>query len=413
MNLLLRPARLKGFPGRRHRSTGWSIFDPSVLMPTAVLLRSALLNNSKSFARFCEQHHVSFAPHGKTTMSPELFQIQLRDGAWAITAATAFQARTMIEHGVSRVFIANEVVAPGDIAWLADATQDGCEVYCCVDSLAAVKILDSGLAGLQKGQQVPVLVELGVPQGRTGTRSVIEALAVAQEVSSSDHLRLVGASGFEGIITATETQSAEERVNQFLADLRRLVDEMIALNMLRDIDEVLLAAGGSVYFDQVVEQLHRETSIVQERVIVRSGCYISHDDGVIHDLSPLGAVPRTPGDVFQAALEIWGVVLSRPESTRVVVGVGKRDASTDGLLPIAKKMVRKGGTRPEPWSSLGRAIRVDDQHAYLEVAPSEDIAVGDFVGFGISHPCTTFDKWRAIPIVDDNYRVVDIANTFF
>lgn len=413
MNLLLRPARLKGFPGRRHRSTGWSIFDPSVLMPTAVLLQSALLNNSKSFARFCEQHHVSFAPHGKTTMSPELFRIQLRDGAWAITAATAFQARTMIEHGVSRVFIANEVVAPGDIAWLADATQDGRKVYCCVDSLAAVKILDSGLAGLLKGQQVPVLVELGVPQGRTGTRSVIEALAVAQEVSGSDHLRLVGASGFEGIITATETQSAEERVNQFLADLRRLVDEMIALNMLRDIDEVLLAAGGSVYFDQVVEQLHREKPIVQERVIVRSGCYISHDDGVIHDLSPLGAVPRTPGDVFQAALEIWGVVLSRPEPTRVIVGVGKRDASTDGLLPIAKKMVRKGGTRPEPWSSLGRAIRVDDQHTYLEVDPSEDIAVGDLVGFGISHPCTTFDKWRAIPIVNDNYRVVDIANTFF
>ena len=346
-------------------------------------------------------------------MSPELFRIQLRDGAWAITAATAFQARTMIEHGVSRVFIANEVVAPGDIEWLAAATRDGREVYCCVDSLAAVKILDSGLAGLIKRQKVPVLVELGVPQGRTGTRSVIEALAVAQEVSSSGHLRLVGASGFEGIIIATETQSAEERVNQFLADLRRLVDEMIALNMLHDIDEVLLAAGGSVYFDQVVEQLHRETPIVQERVIVRSGCYISHDDGVIHDLSPLGAVPRTPGDVFQAALEVWGVVLSRPEPTRVIIGVGKRDASTDGLLPIAKKIVRKGGTRPEPWSSLGRAIRVDDQHAYLEVDPSEDIAVGDFVGFGISHPCTTFDKWRAIPIVDDNYRVVNIANTFF
>ena len=413
MNLFLRLTRLKGFPGRRHRSTGWSIFDPSVLMPTAVLLQSALLNNSKSFARFCEQHHVSFAPHGKTTMSPELFRIQLRDGAWAITAATAFQARTMIEHGVSRVFIANEVVAPGDIAWLADATHDGREVYCCVDSLAAVKILDSGLAGLLKAQQVPVLVELGVPQGRTGTRSVIEALAVAQEVSISDNLCLVGASGFEGIITATETQSAEERVNQFLADLRRLVDEMIALNMLRGVDDVLLAAGGSVYFDQVVEQLYRETPIVQERVIVRSGCYISHDDGVIHELSPLGAVQRTPGDVFQAALEIWGVVLSRPEPTRVIVGVGKRDASTDGLLPIAKKMVRKGGTQPEPWSSLGRAVRVDDQHAYLEVAPSEDIAVGDFVGFGISHPCTTFDKWRAIPIVDDNYRVVNIANTFF
>jgi D-serine dehydratase len=60
-----------------------------------------------------------------------------------------------------------------------------------------------------------------------------------------------------------------------------------------------------------------------------------------------------------------------------------------------------------------RAVRVDDQHAYLNVKVNDEIAVGDLIGFGISHPCTTFDKWRAIPIVDDDYRVVAIANTKF
>ena len=43
----------------------------------------------------------------------------------------------------------------------------------------------------------------------------------------------------------------------------------------------------------------------------------------------------------------------------------------------------------------------------------EDLRVGDLVGCGISHPCTAFDKWRLIPVVDDNYGVVDAVLTYF
>jgi D-serine dehydratase len=175
---LKRGLRSKGFPAS-NKSVGWSIFDHDVLMPTAVLLQSAIASNSALFAKFCGERNISFAPHGKTTMSPELFDIQMRDGAWGITAATAFQAGTMIEHGVPRVLIANEVIAPGDIAWVAQATRQKHEVVCCVDSTQAVKILDDGLTGLLRGRKVSVLVELGVIDGRTGARTVSEALVVA------------------------------------------------------------------------------------------------------------------------------------------------------------------------------------------------------------------------------------------
>lgn len=411
--MLRRRAMHKGFPAGRSRSVGWSVFDPDVLMPTAVLLRSALRNNSASFAEYCSRHHVSFAPHGKTTMSPRLFRMQLDDGAWAITAATTFQARTMVEHGVPRVFIANEVIAPGDIAWLAGVTRRGHEVYCCVDSVEAMNQLDAGLGGLPKGRKVPVLIELGVPGGRTGCRSVGEALEVARHVRASAGLRLAGVSGFEGIISANESQTAEERVDGFLSQLRRLADDVIEQRLVDVSGELVISAGGSVFFERVVAKLHRANPAMRERIVVRSGCYISHDDGVIHELSPLGASPRDTGEVFRPALEVWGVVLSRPEPTRVIVGVGKRDVSTDGLLPVAKKRRRRTTHAAEPWTSIGRAVRVDDQHTYLDVPESDDIAVGDLVGLGISHPCTTFDKWRAIPIVDDDYCVVEVARTFF
>jgi hypothetical protein len=382
-------------------------------MPTAVLLQSAIASNSALFAKFCGEHKISFAPHGKTTMSPELFDIQMRDGAWGITAATAFQARTMIEHGVPRVLIANEVVAPGDIAWVAQATRQKHEVICCVDSTQSVKILDDSLAGLLRGRKVPVLVELGVMDGRTGARTISEALVVARAVVKSSSLKLVGVSGFEGIISESQTQTAEQRVDNFLDDLRGLADAMIAENLFKDVSEILISAGGSVFFDRVATKLVGRNSAIPERIIIRSGCYLSHDDGVIDQLSPYGSASHVSGDVFRAALEVWGVVLSRPELSRVIVGIGKRDVSTDGMLPIAKKILRRGNVQPQNWLEGTRAVRVDDQHLYLNVDAGDEVAVGDLIGFGISHPCTTFDKWRAIPIANDTYQVVAIANTKF
>ena len=382
-------------------------------MPTAVLLQSAIASNSALFAKFCGEHKISFAPHGKTTMSPELFDIQMRDGAWGITAATAFQARTMIEHGVPRVLIANEVVAPGDIAWVAQATRQKHEVICCVDSTQAVKILEDSLASLLRGRKVQVLVELGVIDGRTGARTISEALVVARAVAKSSSLKLVGVSGFEGIISESQTQTAEQRVDNFLDDMRGLADAMIAENLFQGVSEILISAGGSVFFDRVATKLVGQNSAISERIVIRSGCYLSHDDGVIDQLSPYGSASQVSGDVFRAALEVWGVVLSRPEPNRVIVGIGKRDVSTDGMLPIAKKILRRGNVQPQNWLEGTRAVRVDDQHLYLNVDASDEVAVGDLIGFGISHPCTTFDKWRAIPIANDTYQVVAIANTKF
>lgn len=54
-----------------------------------------------------------------------------------------------------------------------------------------------------------------------------------------------------------------------------------------------------------------------------------------------------------------------------------------------------------------------DQHAYLEIGSRNELRVGDMIGFNISHPCLTFDKWRTLPVLDPNYNVVDVIQTFF
>lgn len=403
----------KGVPLSGRSALGWNLFADDATFPAAVLLESALHRNSSSMAAYCRDAGVSLAPHGKTTMSPELFGLQVRDGAWAITAANVHQARVMRDSGVPRVLIANEVTAPGDIGWLGEQVDAGFPVVCYVDSVAGVRLLTDGLTARGVTGRLGVLVELGVTGGRTGVRSLDDALEVARAAAESPVLAVAGVSGFEGIITANDAATAEQRVDEFLDRLATLAERIVGDGLAAEADEFVVSAGGSVFFDRVVARLTRVRAPMPIRVVLRSGCYVSHDDGVIDAVSPLGAHPRVHGDVFHAALEVWAAVLSRPEPTRIIVGAGKRDVSTDGLFPVAKKWVRRGSREVHDLADRPRAIKVDDQHAYIEIPASSEIDVGDAVGLGISHPCTTFDKWRLMWVVDDAYDVVDVVTTRF
>jgi D-serine dehydratase len=39
--------------------------------------------------------------------------------------------------------------------------------------------------------------------------------------------------------------------------------------------------------------------------------------------------------------------------------------------------------------------------------------VGDRVALGLSHPCTTFDKWRWMPLVEDDGVISGAIHTCF
>ncbi len=403
----------KGFPLRAGDATGWSIFDRDMAYPVAVLLGSALDHNRAAMRSFCLRNGVDLAPHGKTTMSPELFRMQLDDGVWAITAATTWQAGVMQECGVPRVLLANQVVSHGEIEWLARSRREGFEVMCYVDSHAGVAMFDDVLGRVDPGRPFPILLEMGVPGGRAGVRTVEEGLAVASAVASSDHLSLTGVAGFEGILGARGDRTAHEVVDEFLDRIVELADRIARRGWFEPSPDLILTAGGSSYFDRVVARFALADVEQPFRIVIRSGCYLTHDDGSVHRTSPMGETSRTGHpDHLIPAIEVWGTVLSRPEPARAIVGVGRRDVSFDGLLPVAKKVRKSNDPVVEPAPPM-RTVTLNDQHAYIDLADDTPLAVGDLVGFGISHPCTTFDKWRAFPIVEDDYRVVSVAQTFF
>jgi D-serine dehydratase len=390
-------------------SRGINLRDGSIPTPFAVLRRSALHGNLARMARYCDEHGISIAPHGKTTMSPELIAAQLEHGAWGITAATIAQVRAFREMGVPRVLLANMLVDPAGLRWAAEQLADPAfELIAYVDSHAAVAAMRRALEPLHPARPLPVLLEVGAEGGRTGTRSLASSVDIAELVRESSALELVGVSAFEGIIGGDREHGTMDAVDGFLQRVRETGEELARRGLIAG-PELIVSAGGSAYFDRVAAILTPAwPTPLPVRVVIRSGCYVTHDVGAYDAVSPLGS----HGDGgLAAALEVWGRVLSTPEPGLALADVGKRDASFDGALPLPLR-VSRDGARTVSVDGM-RVDRLNDQHAYIELEPGRELQVGDLVAFGISHPCTTFDRWRVLLVVDDDDRVVDLAHTWF
>ena len=98
-----------------------------------------------------------------------------------------------------------------------------------------------------------------------------------------------------------------------------------------------------------------------------------------------------------------------------LLDAGKRDVPYDLDQPVPLARLDADGTRHPLGTSTtdARIDAVNDQHAFLDLESTDPLAVGDLVCLGISHPCTTFDKWRSMPVVDDQYRVTEVITTLF
>jgi D-serine dehydratase len=412
----------KGFPQDRPPlrlsevgAQGWSLLRGDLGTPALVLRASALDHNQRWMGEFLRRTGASLCPHGKTTMAPQLFHRQLRDGAWGITVATAHQARVAVEHGVKRVLLANELSAPGDVRWLQTALDrdPALDALLLVDSPVGVAFLERAAGG---ARPIPVLVELGYPGGRTGARTVAEALAVARAARASPRLRLRGVECYEGLIQSADAAGDAARVSALLGGLWELAAACAAEDLVED-EELVVTAGGSAYFDLVALAAERGGIAKPTRLVLRSGCTLTHDSGLYQRLverleARLPERWRGPRSL-QPAIEVWAPVVSRPEPGLALLGLGKRDVAHDVDLPRPVRWCRpaEGVARPAPaaWS----LDRLNDQHAYLRLPPEDPLAPGDLVGCGVSHPCTTFDRWRLLFLVDDAYAVTEAVRTFF
>ena len=370
--------------------------------PLCVLRGGALSANLATMANWCRTAGVQLAPHGKTHMAPQLFARQLQAGACAITAATIGQVRVCRAFGVRDVIMANELVDAAGLRWLAGelAADPEFSLVCWVDSVPGVQLMGRELAAAGASRPVDVCVEVGMAGGRTGCRSAAQVEQVARAATACPQLRLVGVAGYEAARGHDVTSDALTAVSGYLAQLR---DAALRLANLFETPEIIVTAGGSTYFDVVAEVLTGWPAGMAVRTIVRSGAYLTHDDGLYAGTSPFTRPGAGVAAGMLPALSVWAQVVSRPEPALAVLTMGRRDVSFDQHLPV-------------PYGLSGSHVaKLNDQHAYLALSPPDQarVEVGTWLQFGISHPCTTFDKWQLIPVLDDDNRVVDLIRTFF
>jgi D-serine dehydratase len=417
--------RTKGIPGLSQAfdsadidEKGWNVLRQDMPLPLALLRETTLDGNAAWMRAFCETSGVSLAPHGKTTMCPQLFQRQIADGAWAITLSTAHQVQVARENGIGRILVANQLVDPTFIDYVADqlATDAEFDFLCLVDSVEGAEILDARAKQRLGSRRLGVLVEIGAAGGRTGVRSTEEALAVARAVKASTVLELRGIEGFEGSVPgATSTNVVP--VERFLDAIRDSVIACDAEGLFHD-EEIVLSAGGSSYFDLVIDRLADIELSKPVRLVLRSGCYIAHDDILYtdhfaHIRERSERASHTHGRLAPA-IEVFAYVQSIPEAGLALLTAGKRDLSYDAHLPVPRKHFRPGrDSAPGELAAGYRIEALNDQHAYMRFPEGADLRIGDMIGLGISHPCTTFDKWDVLYGADDEYNVVAAYKTYF
>lgn len=380
-----------------------------VSLPAAAIFEAPLAHNLAWMQRFAASHGAYLAPHGKTTMTPALFQRQLEAGAWGITLATAPQCRAAFAAGVRRLLMANQLIGEANMAIVAGLIDAGAEVYCVVDSIANVEALGRFFAA--RGQTLNVLVELGVPGGRTGCRTLEQVFDVAHGVAAQPALRLAGMEGYEGVVHGTDPVPAiRDYAVQLIACAQRLDREGLLA-----VEAPIVTASGSAWYDLIAEAF--DAAGLRERFtpVLRPGCYVVHDHGLYRD-AQRGVLARRPElhEGLQPALEVFAQVQSLPEPGLAIVALGKRDIGAD-QLPEPLRRYREGGSVDHTLDVAGwQVTRLMDQHAFIALPEGAgDVRIGDIVAFGASHPCLTFDKWRRICLVDRRLNVTSVLETAF
>jgi D-serine dehydratase len=388
----------------------WNLLREDLSLPTAVLYEDRLLHNLRWMQQFIVAYGALLAPHGKTTMAPQLFGMQLKAGAWGITLATAHQTLVAHTHGVRRVLMANQLIGKENMAIIARLLKDPAfEYYCLIDSAAQVEQLGAFFA--KQDLRLQVLLELGVQGGRTGVRDEQQLQSVLGALSLwSDSIVLSGVEMYEGVLN--DEASIRDFLQRAIAITQRLSSEKRFQRA-----PILLSGAGSAWYDVVAESFSTASFEQEVKIVLRPGCYLTHDIGAYREaqarIQQHNPVAHQMRSGLLPALHVWAYVQSMPEADKAIIAMGKRDAAFDAGFPVPALHYRPGEVIPKIISQNWTITKMMDQHAYMQIGIEDDLRVGDMIGFDISHPCLTFDKWRTLPVLNAHYQIIDIVQTFF
>ena len=403
---------------------GWNLIKGDLALPAMTLRDSAVANNLALMRDIAASHGISLAPHAKTTGAPQLYRMMLKDGgAWGFTAATVQQALLAARTGAKNILLANQLAAPANVAHFVGLMNafPQAKFMALVDSAEGAEILAKWAKPHLNGKKLSVLIEMGPAGGRAGARTLDQAKAVVAAVTSAPELELVGVEAYEGGVKAPTPEEVWAGVDKLLDLMLAVFDHGRQSGSFAKGEEVILSAGSSTSFDQVIRRFGHLSKDKGVRIVTRGGAFLALDHGFYRrralDMDKRGKLALPGGKTgsasgFKPGLELWAAVQSLPDPRVAIMGMGMRDLPYDIELPIPLQRFRDGKL-VEDLGSGWKMTKSNDQHCYVEYPEGADIRIGDILSFGISHTSTAFDKWDVVWRIADDFRVTGAVKTFF
>ena len=427
-------ARTKGIPLAAERvrlgdvgKQGWNVLRGDLMFPVLALRDVRMRQNLQVLRDFARHHQVDLAPHGKSTMCPQLYQDQIEvGGAWGITAATVQQCAVVAAAGVPNIIIANEVVGRANLAQLAGLKR----AYPRAASTASsIRWRSSSSSSATADRRSPRgrasrccwswATRAGGPapgpwSGRSTCSRPSGRIATSWSSPGSSATRARSTSRGP---TRRSWRSTASSTSCWPCSTARG-----SSTPSRGRAEVLLTAGGSSYFDRVAAKFTPARRGPATRVVLRGGSYLTYDDGFyrkkMSELQHRGGIATASGRLdptvaLQPALELWALVQALQDPGVAILTMGIRDLPYDLGYPFPLRQYRDGTLLGEVADGGFEIVNSNDQHCYLRYPAGADIRIGDCFVFGISHPCTAFDKWDVLYRVDEEFNVIGALKTFF
>jgi D-serine deaminase-like pyridoxal phosphate-dependent protein len=348
--------------------------------PNLLLDLDALERNIAAMAAHTKAAGIKLRPHAKGAKSIEIGKRQMAAGAAGICCSTLGEAEVIAGSGIEGVLITSPVVTPVMIERLVALNAKTNGLMVAADDPANV---DALAAAAQKAKKIlGVIVEFDVGQGRTGTRSVEAAVALAHRVKASPHLLYSGIQAYYGHLQHVPVFA--ERVKAAEAQMARVRDLLAALAAAELMPQIVTGGGTGTFDIDPAGKVYTE---------IQPGSYPFMDREYLE--IPVTAAGRP---VFEPSLFVQASVVSAHGEGFAVVNAGYKSFATEGGMPI----VRSPKLADAKYKLMG------DEHGGIDYDPKGGrLKVGDLVEFLTPHCDPTINLYDRYHLVRGD-TLVDI-----
>lgn len=308
--------------------------------PAAVVDLDRLERNLRRWQDECDRLGLANRPHIKTHRSVEIARRQLELGAAGLTCQKLGEAETMVDAGFDDVLLPYNLVGPRKLERLAELLRRA-TVRVTFDDAALLPGLAS--AARSAGKELGVLVDCDTGLGRTGVTEPARAAQLAVEAAAIDGLR------FDGFLTFPAPPEAPPFLTEAIKRCGLPVETV--------------SVGGTPTMWQAGGMRPPVTEY-------RAGVYAFHD---------MNTIAAGVGDLDDVALTVRATVVSRPAADRALLDAGSKALAADVGLDGGFGLVLE--------APASRIARLDEEHAYVSLAPADSLELGQTVRVAPNHAC--------------------------